>query len=350
MSETKTDIRSFTYAELEKIVLDSGLLKFRAKQIFSWLHAGAQSFDDMSNLPKSLRLELEKSFFIAPVTVYKKLVSQIDGTVKFVFKLYDGSFIETVVMKYKHGYSICVSSQVGCRMGCKFCQSTKSGLVRNLLPGEILGQILTAQKELGIKISNIVMMGIGEPLDNFDNTVKFLKIVNDPQGINIGYRHISVSTCGLADNIIKLADINLPITLSVSLHAAFDDKRNNMMPVNKKYDIKKLLHACRYYQSVTGRRISFEYSLIEGVNDSDKDVRQLLNILSGIMYHINIIPVNKIENGEFYPPNINKINSFSGALISRGASCTVRRTLGADISASCGQLRSKYERERGNLH
>ena len=322
--------------------------KFRAKQIFEWLHRGVQTFEEMTNLPKELRKQLSEFAYIAEVSVYKMLVSKTDKTVKFVFRLYDGSLIETVVMKYKHGYSVCVSSQVGCRMGCAFCQSTKGGLVRNLLPGEILGQILTAQHKLGIRISNIVMMGIGEPLDNFDNTVKFLKLVNHPDGINIGYRHISLSTCGLADNIRRLAEVNLPITLSISLHDAFDDKRSTMMPVNKKYPIDKLLRACRYYQSVTGRRIVFEYSLMDGVNDSTADAKRLFDILSGIMYHINLIPVNKIEDGIFYPPDTDKIKKFSDTLISMGASCTVRRTLGADISASCGQLRSKYERERRN--
>lgn len=325
-----------------------GIKKFRAKQIFEWLHRGVQTFEEMTNLPKELRIQLSEFAYIAEVSVYNMLVSKTDKTVKFVFRLYDGSLIETVVMKYKHGYSVCVSSQVGCRMGCAFCQSTKGGLVRNLLPGEILGQILTAQHKLGIRISNIVMMGIGEPLDNFDNTVKFLKLVNHPDGINIGYRHISLSTCGLADNIIRLAEVNLPITLSISLHDAFDDKRSTMMPVNKKYPIDKLLGACRYYQSVTGRRIVFEYSLIDGVNDSAADAKRLFDILSGIMYHINLIPVNKIEDGIFYPPDTDKIKKFSDTLISMGASCTVRRTLGADISASCGQLRSKYERERRN--
>lgn len=325
-----------------------GIKKFRAKQIFEWLHRGVQTFEEMTNLPKELRKQLPEFAYIAEVSVYKMLVSKTDKTVKFVFRLYDGSLIETVVMKYKHGYSVCVSSQVGCRMGCAFCQSTKGGLVRNLLPGEILGQILTAQHKLGIRISNIVMMGIGEPLDNFDNTVKFLKLVNHPDGINIGYRHISLSTCGLADNIRRLAEVNLPITLSISLHDAFDDKRSTMMPVNKKYPIDKLLRACRYYQSVTGRRIVFEYSLMDGVNDSTADAKRLFDILSGIMYHINLIPVNKIEDGIFYPPDTDKIKKFSDTLISMGASCTVRRTLGADISASCGQLRSKYERERRN--
>lgn len=302
----------------------------------------------MTNISKEMCRDLNEKYSIYTVNIYRKLVSKTDGTVKYVFELYDGNFVETVVMKYHHGYSVCVSCQVGCRMGCEFCQSTKSGLVRNLSAGEILGQILSAQKDLGIRISNIVMMGIGEPLDNFENTVKFLKIVNHPDGVNIGYRHISLSTCGLVPKIRELADINLPITLSLSLHSAFDEKRSSMMPVNKKYNIDTVLDACRYYQSKTGRRICFEYSLINGVNDSYRDAEKLFRILSGIMYHINLIPVNKIENGVFTPPDMSSVDSFCKKLISMGASVTVRRTLGSDISASCGQLRSKYEKERGD--
>lgn len=345
--KNKTDIRSLSLDELTELITSLNYPKYRADQIFRWLHNGVQSFDEMTNIPKILKSALSDCTFIAPVTVYKKYISDLDGTVKFVYRLYDDNFIETVVMKYKHGYSICVSSQVGCKMGCEFCQSTKSGFVRNLLPGEILGQILESQQNLEIRISNIVMMGIGEPLDNFDNTIKFLKLVNDPRGINIGYRHISVSTCGLADNIIRLADYNLPVTLSISLHAVSDDKRNCIMPINLRYNIQKLLSACRYYQSVTGRRISFEYSLIDRVNDSDADAKKLFDLLSGIMYHINLIPVNKIENGIYSPPDMKKVRRFNDRLTAMGASCTVRRTLGSDISASCGQLRSKTERKRG---
>lgn len=350
MFEIKTDLRSLTLTELENYIISCELPKFRASQIFKWIHSGVDSFDEMTNLPIDLRNKLSNDCEIFKVKTFKKLESKIDETVKFVFELYDGNFIETVVMKYNHGYSICVSSQVGCRMGCKFCQSTKSGLIRNLFPGEILGQILTAQKELNIKISNIVMMGIGEPLDNFDNVIKFLTIVNCPEGINIGYRHISLSTCGLVDKIKQLAMLNMPITLSISLHAAFDDKRTKIMPINKKYNIESLINACKYYQSVTGRRICFEYSLIDGVNNSIEDAIKLFKLLSGIMYHINLIPVNKIENGVFKAPDFKTIEKFNRKLLSMGASSTIRRTLGADISASCGQLRSKYEQERGELH
>ena len=324
-----------------------GLPKFRANQIFKWIHSGVQDFDEMTNLSKDLRLLLSEKCAIYPVNVYKKFKSNIDDTVKFVFELYDGNFIETVVMKYNHGYSICVSSQVGCRMGCEFCQSTKSGLTRSLYSGEILGQILTAQKELDIRISNIVMMGIGEPLDNFANVVKFLEIVNHPMGVNIGYRHISLSTCGLCDKIMELAKYNFPITLSISLHSVFDKKRTDMMPVNKKYNIDELLTACKYYQSITGRRISFEYALISGVNDTDEDADLLVKKLKGIMHHINLIPVNRIENGIYYPPDIKAVEKFCDKLNNKGSVSTVRRTLGSDISASCGQLKSKYDRKRG---
>lgn len=343
----KTDIRSLTFDELETFIIDNGFPKFRAKQIFKWLHSGVDRFEDMTNISKQMRSQLSEICDIYRVTIYKKFVSKLDGTVKYIFELYDSNFIETVVMKYNHGYSICVSCQVGCRMGCEFCQSTKSGLVRSLFPGEILAQILMAQRDLGIRISNIVMMGIGEPLDNFDNTVKFLNIVNHPDGINIGYRHISLSTCGLVPKIKELAKLNLPITLSVSLHAAFDEKRSKMMPINRKYSIDKLIAACKEYQSVTGRRICFEYSLISGVNDTEDDARALFGKLSGIMYHINIIPVNKIDNGVYSAPDMASVEKFCKKLISFGASATVRRTLGADISASCGQLRSKYEKNRG---
>ncbi len=341
----KPDLRSLTYEQLQEFILNNGLPKFRANQIFKWLHLGIDDFDQMTNLSKKDRELLSNVSNIAKVKIEKKFVSAIDGTVKFLFALDDGNLIETVVMKYHHGYSICVSSQVGCRMGCSFCQSTKSGLIRNLLAGEILGQILEAQKNLNIRISNVVMMGIGEPLDNFDNVVSFLKIVNHPDGINIGYRHISLSTCGIVDKIVELSKLNLPITLSISLHSAFDFKRSEMMPINKKHNIIQLIKACREYQRITGRRISFEYSLISGVNDTVDDAKKLVSILDGLLYHINLIPVNKIENGKYLPPNFNVIEHFQNTLIKMGVNCTVRRTLGSDISASCGQLRSKYNSE-----
>ena len=339
----KPDLRSFTYDELSDFIVNNGFPKFRAKQVFKWLHTGVDAFDEMSNLSKADRCKLDDISYVARVNVERKYVSKSDGTVKFLFSLFDGNLIESVVMKYNHGYSICVSSQVGCRMGCSFCQSTKAGLVRDLLPGEILGQILQAQKSLDIRISNIVMMGIGEPLDNFNNVVKFLQIVNHPEGINVGYRHISLSTCGVVDKIDALSEYNFPITLSISLHSVFDDKRTAMMPINKKWDIASLLSACKRYQKVTGRRISFEYSLISGVNDSKEDAIKLVKSLSGMLCHINLIPVNRIDNGVYYPPDTSRVEFFKEFLISLGANCTIRRTLGSDISASCGQLRSKYE-------
>ncbi len=345
MCNIKPDLRSFTYEELESFIITNNFPKFRAKQIFKWIHSGIDSFDEMTNLSKSDRSKLSDISCIAKVSLKKKFVSAIDGTVKFLFELDDGNLIETVVMKYKHGYSICVSCQVGCRMGCSFCQSTKAGLVRSLLAGEILGQILMAQRILEIRISNIVMMGIGEPLDNFENTIKFLKIVNHPEGVNIGYRHISLSTCGLVDKITELAEYNLPITLSISLHSSYDNKRTEMMPINKRYNVEQLIDACRKYQAVTGRRISFEYSLISGVNDSDDDAHRLIKILKGLLYHINLIPVNRIENGKYFPPVMKDVEKFCDLLNKMGAACTVRRTLGSDISASCGQLKSKYDSE-----
>ncbi len=345
MCNIKPDLRSFTYEELENFIITNNFPKFRAKQIFKWLHSAVVSFEDMSNLSKVDKARLSDISYIAKVSLKKKFLSAIDGTVKFLFELDDGNLIETVVMKYKHGYSICVSCQVGCRMGCSFCQSTKAGLVRSLLPGEILGQILEAQRILDIRITNIVMMGIGEPLDNFKNVISFLKIVNHPEGVNIGYRHISLSTCGLVEKIIELSEYNLPITLSISLHSAFNEKRTDMMPINKKYPIEKLIEACRKYQSVTGRRISFEYSLISGVNDSDADARKLIKLLKGLLYHINLIPVNRIENGNYFPPDMKTVEKFCNLLNNMGAACTVRRTLGSDISASCGQLKSKYDSE-----
>ena len=344
MISEKPDLRSLTYEQLQDFVIDNNFPKFRADQIFKWIHSGVSSIYNMSNLSNHDRDKLYNISYISRLEIRKKFVSQIDGTVKYLFALDDGNLIETVVMKYHHGYSICVSCQVGCRMGCAFCQSTKAGLIRNLLAGEIFGQILEVQRDMGIRISNIVMMGIGEPLDNFDNVINFLKIVNHPNGINIGYRHISLSTCGIVDRIDLLGMYDLPITLSISLHSAFDSKRSEMMPINRKYNISSLIDACKRYQRITGRRISFEYSLINGKNDSEDDAKQLVKLLGGMLYHINLIPVNRIENGEFYPPDLKRIDGFRNSLIKLGATCTVRRTLGSDISASCGQLRSKYEK------
>ena len=335
------DLKDFEYNELESFIIETGEPKFRAKQIFKWLHRGVQSFDEMTDLSKKTREKLSQVSFVSKLKIREKYVSKIDGTVKYLFELEDGNCIESVVMKYKHGLTICISSQVGCRMGCGFCASTIGGLYRSLTPGEILNQVIFAEKDVGERISNIVMMGIGEPLDNYDNVLKFLHNVNHPDGICIGYRHISLSTCGLVDRINMLAEENLPITLSVSLHAPNNEIRNTIMPVNKKYPVETLIKACREYIKKTDRRISFEYALISGVNDSDKEAHELANLLRGMLCHINLIPVNNVEERNYHKGSVEKINHFRDKLISLGMNATVRRELGSDISASCGQLRKK---------
>lgn len=335
------DLKDLEYEELENLTAELGEPKFRAKQIFKWLHGGAESFDDMTNISKKTREKLAEVSFVSVLKIREKYVSKIDGTVKYLFELEDGNCIESVVMRYKHGITICISSQVGCRMGCNFCASTIGGLFRSLSPGEILNQVIFAQKDLGERISNIVMMGIGEPLDNFDNVVKFLKNVNHPEGICIGYRHISLSTCGLVDKIEKLSEVNIPITLSISLHAPNNKIRSSIMPVNKKYPIEVLIAACRKYIDKTGRRISFEYALIAGVNDGKKEAEELAALLKGMLCHINLIPVNKVEERNYKKGTAEAIRKFQQYLTDLGMNATVRRELGSDISASCGQLRKK---------
>ncbi len=336
------DLRSLTYEELEKFITDMGEPRFRAGQIFSWLHQkGANSFDEMTSLSKQLREKLCECSYISRAHIEQKFISKLDGTIKYLIGFDDGECVETVVMRYHHGITVCISSQVGCRMGCNFCASTIGGKKRDLLAGEILLQVLLAQKDIGERISNIVMMGIGEPLDNFENVKRFLINVNDERGINIGYRHITLSTCGVVDNIYELAKMNLPITLSVSLHAPNDDIRNATMPVNKRWNIDTLLESLRYYQSVTTRRITFEYAMIENVNDSSDNARELAKRLSGIMCHVNLIPVNNVEERKYKKSSDEAIKNFIKILESSGIAATVRRSLGSDISASCGQLRQK---------
>ncbi len=335
------DLRSMEYGELEAFLTELGEPKFRAKQVFSWLMQGVDDISEMTNISKKTKeLILEKAY-ISRLKIREKYISKLDGTVKYLFELDDGNCIETVVMEYKHGLSVCISSQVGCRMGCGFCASTIGGLYRSLSAGEILNQVIYAQKDIGKRISNIVMMGIGEPLDNYDNVIKFLHNVNHPDGLNIGYRHISLSTCGLVDKIRKLANENLPITLSVSLHAPNNEIRDKIMPVNKKYRVEELIEACREYIKITNRRISFEYSLIAGVNDSEENAYELANLLKGMLCHINLIPVNHVEERKYYKGDALSIRNFQEKLISLGMNATVRRELGSDISASCGQLRKK---------
>ena len=337
----KTDIRSMYLPELKEMIKSLGQPSFRADQLFRWLQSGVTDFSDMTNIPKSLRDKLSETAYIADVKIVKRYASQLDETVKYVYELFDGEYIESVLMKYEHGYTVCVSTQVGCRMGCSFCASGINGLTRNLTASEILAQITAAERDNGIRVSNIVMMGMGEPLDNFENSVRFLKLASDENGLNIGLRHISLSTSGVVSGIKRLKEYNLPITLSISLHAPNDEIRSSIMRVNKKWSIKELLSACREYQRVTTRRISFEYALIDGVNDSDSCAEQLARILKGIMCHVNLIPANPVKENTFKKPDRNKIIHFKELLTGYGISATVRRTLGADIEASCGQLRKK---------
>ncbi|MBR5437398.1 MAG: 23S rRNA (adenine(2503)-C(2))-methyltransferase RlmN [Clostridia bacterium] len=326
--------------ELKNELTEMGEKAFKATQIYSWLHKHCvDSFDEMTNISKDLRKKLENNYDIYTCTIEKKLVSVYDDTVKYLFRLNDGELIESVVMKYKYGYTICVSSQVGCRMGCNFCASGIAGFIRNLAPAEILSQIYTAQKDLSIRISHIVMMGVGEPLDNYDNVVKFLGMVSDENGINIGMRNISLSTCGVVSGIEKLMKEKLQLTLSISLHAPNDEIRSRTMPVNNKWNIDTLLDACKEYIRITNRRISFEYAMIDGVNDSDECAKELARRLKGMLCHVNLIPVNSVKERDYRKSNRERIVSFIKILEKSGINATVRRTLGSDINASCGQLR-----------
>lgn len=341
---TKVDLYSLLPSELEEYFISIGEPKFRAKQVFARLHKG-ERIEDITNLSKALRQRLAEETLDTLPQVEEKYVSKIDGTVKYLFRLYDGACIESVFMRYKHGNTLCISSQVGCRMGCKFCASTIGGRVRDLYPSELLGQVIAAERDSGERISNIVMMGIGEPLDNYDNVIKFLKLVNHPDGLNIGYRHISLSTCGVVDGIYRLAEEDLPITLSISLHAANDERRSEIMPINNKWNIEALLTACRSYFGTTGRRISFEYTLISGKNDSEADANELATLLtnafrsSGAPIHVNLIRVNEVQETGFKKGSVESVNNFAKVLERRGITATVRRRLGSDVNAACGQLR-----------
>ncbi len=335
-----TDIKSMTLSELKEEIIAMGEKSFKAGQIYSWLHKhGAVSFDEMTNISKDFRSELEKNYDIYTCTIEKKLVSVYDDTVKYLFRLHDGELIESVVMKYKYGYTICVSSQVGCKMGCTFCASGIAGFVRNLTASEILSQIYTAQKDMGIRISHIVMMGVGEPLDNFDNVMRFLTLISDENGLNISMRNISLSTCGVVSGIYKLMEKKLQLTLSISLHAPNDEIRNQTMPVNSKWNVDTLLKACRDYTKATSRRISFEYAMISGVNDTDECARELGKKLKGMLCHVNLIPVNSVKERDYKKSSDNRIAEFIKILEKYSINVTVRRTLGSDINASCGQLR-----------
>ena len=344
----KQDIKSMTLAELQDAFAALGEPKFRAKQVFAWLHRGAVSFEAMTNLSKPLRETLDSLYFINKPTVARKQISRLDGTIKYLWRLRDGNCVESVVMQYHHGNTVCVSSQVGCRMGCAFCASTIAGKVRDLTPSEILDQVIFAQKDSGLPISNIVLMGIGEPLDNLDNVLRFLELVNHPDGLNIGMRHISLSTCGVIPGIDRLSDLELQLTLSVSLHAPNDEVRDRIMPVNKAYPSEELLAACRRYYQATSRRISFEYAMIDGVNDRPEDAKELLRRLKGLPAHFNLIPLNHVEESPLKPSTRAAVAAFQKILEDGGITATVRRTLGGDIDASCGQLRRKYNQSKEN--
>lgn len=345
MENNRPELLSMLPLELETFLSSLGEPRYRARQLFEGMHRGL-SPDEMTNISKATKAKLNEAASFHLPQISKKLTSALDGTVKYLFTLADGNAIESVVMKYKHGNTICVSTQVGCRMGCAFCASTIGGKVRDLTPGEILGQVIAAQRDTGERISNIVMMGIGEPLDNYENVIKFLHLVNHEYGLNIGYRHISLSTCGLVDKIYKLRDEDLPITLSISLHAADDEVRSRIMPVNKRFNIDELLAACRDYYTGTNRRISFEYTLIRGQNDSPADAEHLATLLNSRLrsagsmpIHVNLIPVNEVRERDFTHSETHAVNAFADVLERRGIRATLRRRLGSDINASCGQLR-----------
>lgn len=325
--------------ELEEFLTGIGQQKFRAKQIFRWIARGACGFDEMTDLSKQLRDELKLLACVSCLKKRKKLVSSVDGTVKYLFELDDGNIIESVLMKYLHGYTACVSSQVGCKMGCSFCASTIAGFRRDLTAGEILGQITAIQRDSGVKISNIVIMGIGEPFDNYDNVVKFLRLAHAPEGLNIGYRHMTVSTCGIVPYILKFSDENMQVNLAISLHAPNDRIRAGIMPVGRKYCIDKILEACKIYTEKTKRRITFEYALIEGVNDSPENAAELASKLKGLLCHVNLIPVNTVQGTGYRQSNRKHTEAFAELLMKKGIETTIRRELGSDINAACGQLR-----------
>ena len=339
----KIDIKSMNINELEDLLKELGEPKFRAKQIFDWLHAKqVDSFEEMTNLSKGLREKLSETAAINGVEIVRKLVSQIDGTRKYLFALSDGAIIESVLMKYEHGNTVCISTQVGCRMGCKFCASTLDGVERGLTAGEMLSQIYAIQKECGERVHGTVLMGSGEPLDNYDNVVKFLRLINDPKGQNMGQRHITLSTCGLVDKMYDLAEEDLQITLAVSLHAPNDGIRTQTMPIAKVYSMDKLLQACRDYADKTKRRITFEYALIHGVNDGDEHAWELVKKLRDMLCHVNLIPVNDVKERNYVKSTAERVKRFAGILNENGVETTVRRKLGSDIDAACGQLRRSH--------
>ena len=340
------NLKSLTQPELAAILKELGQPAFRAKQVYTWLHKGVRTYDEMTNLPKNLRDVLSERYPIQAPKVVRKQESSRDGTIKYLWELSDGNCVETVLMRYHYGNTVCISTEVGCRMGCAFCASTIGGLVRPLEPYEMLDEVLFTQVDSGLPISHIVLMGIGEPLDNFDNVMRFLELVNSPDGMNISMRHISLSTCGLVPKIDELAKRKLQISLAISLHGPNNEIRNRIMPVNKAYPIEELLDACRRYYAATSRRIHFEYAMIDGVNDREADAKELLRRLKGLPAHVNLIPLNHVEESPLKPSTKAAVAKFQKTLEDGGVTATVRRTLGGDIDASCGQLRRKYNKEK----
>ena len=338
----KKDIASYSFEELQEEMLAIGEKGFRSRQIYSWIHEKlVDDFEEMTNLPKALRQKLEAAYEIRRVEMEKRQISKIDGTNKFLFCLKDGNMVESVLMKYKHGNSVCISSQVGCRMGCRFCASTLDGLERNLTPSEMLRQVYQIQKITGERVSNIVIMGTGEPLDNYDNFLKFIHMVSDEHGLNISQRNITASTCGIVPNIRRLAEEKLQITLALSLHGSNQEKRRSLMPVANKYELHEVLEACDYYFEKTGRRITFEYSLVHGVNDTPEDAKELMGILKDRNCHLNLISVNPIKERNYEKPDKKSAENFKNKLEKNGINVTIRREMGSDIDGACGQLRRK---------
>ena len=340
----RIDLKSMLPSEIEEYLVSAGEPKFRAKQLFSWLAKGVQDFGEMRNLPQTLRDKLADETYLNSLKLLQKQVSRLDGTTKYLWELRDGNTVETVVMRYDYGLSVCISSQVGCRQGCAFCASTIGGLVRNLTASEMLDEVRCSQTDQGEKISHIVLMGIGEPLDNYDNVLRFLKLVNHPEGLNIGMRHIAISTCGLTEQIDALAKEDLQITLALSLHAPDDETRSALMPANRGRGVDAVIAACERYFAATGRRVSFEYAMIDGVNDSPEQAKKLAELARRVKAHINLIPLNHVEERSFAPSGKERFQAFCGVLADCGANFTVRRSLGGDVDASCGQLRRKRER------
>lgn len=339
----KVVLKNLTEEEMVEFILSLGEKKFRAAQVYSWVYKNIRDFDEMKNVPKSLRDKLREKSIIGNLDIELKLESKIDNTKKYLFLLNDGNIIETVAMDYDSRLTVCVSNQVGCRMGCNFCASTIGGLSRHLEAWEILDQIMKVQEDLGKRVSNIVMMGSGEPLDNFDNSMRFLKLVNEKNGLNIGNRHITLSTCGLVDRILELADMQIPINLAISLHSPYDEERKEIMPIAKKYTIKELMDACRYYISKTNRRVTFEYALIKDKNNTDREAKKLVELLKGMLCHVNLIPINPIAERDYEKPNIEYINKFKNYLDKNKIPVSIRNSMGSDISGACGQLRRDYK-------